>query len=204
MSKKFPEDFSLNSSYRMYHDAIGNYWFYHKDTFPCNEPLFYQSILEQAISEIDIWDPYINVNNNEFNLFSSINDNVTIKFLTSKKLNKPCNSNIHYDIEAKLKNSITHLSNVRFGIRIINESEPAINDNWLFHDRFLIIDKREVYLIGSSIGWHTLAIGATGIHRLREQETKEFIIAIFDKFWKYAASDPSNPRKGVEIPVHFI
>jgi len=199
MSKKFPEDYRPISSYRMYNDTIDNYWFYHKDSDPVNEPLLYKELLNSANNKIEVWDPWVNTCQNEFEIFNSIKENITVKFLTLKKLNKPCNSNYLSEIETEFKNAVSHLTNVRLGIRVINESDPSNNENWFFHDRFLIIDRQKVYLIGSSIGWHTKSIGSTGIYKIQGSETIEFIIAIFDEFWNHW-----NSLTGVEFVVKSI
>jgi len=199
MSKKFPENYITTSTYRMFNDNTEDYWFYHKDSFPLNEPLLYKELLNGANSKIEVWDPYINTGQNEFEIFNSIKEDITVKFLTLKKLNKPCNANYISAIETEFKNAVSHLTNIRLGIRVVNESDPPNNENWFFHDRFLIIDREKVFLIGSSIGWHCKSNGATGIFRINDSATIEFIIAIFDEFW-----DHWNSLTGVEFAVKNI
>ena len=70
------------------------------------------------------------------------------------------------------------------------------HNGWIFHDRFLIIDECDVYLIGSSIGWHLSSQESTGVFRVKDQGTKDFIRSLYNEYWKQAIE--------YQIPVSFI
>lgn len=51
----------VNAALRMHECGQSEYWFYHKDTYPSDNPLMYQDLIDNATDEIIIWDPYFNV-----------------------------------------------------------------------------------------------------------------------------------------------
>jgi|ERR1035437_2765655 hypothetical protein len=187
MGKIFPVDLP-DSTIRMHDDGVGNYWFYHKGSFPADEPLLYKHIISSANSHIEIWDPYFNVNapkNRDHDVFDLIKPNVTILILTMKGLDSP--RSYLLDIQNALKLKIIKSMNVRFGLRVINKGDIANQGDWFFHDRFLIIDQSEVYIIGGSVGWHITAQQSTGIFKVDNPETKQFIMSLYTEYWKQAS-----------------
>lgn len=187
---------SIDMPTRMHNDGVGNFWFYHKDSFPVDEPLLYKQIVASATTNIDIWDPYFNVApNNDCNIFDSINTGVTIKLLTQKGSTRI--PSYKTEVHNALKLKIIPALNIRFGMRVIDNGRMS-DMNWLFHDRYLIIDNADVYLIGASVGWHTKIENSTGIYKVEHADTKQFIRSIFTKYWD-KVSLPVN-----EIPVQFL
>ena len=194
MAKTFLVD-SLDGSTRMHLDGVSKYSFYHKDSHPANEPLLYKQIIQSATSKIEIFDPYFNVTggNRDCDIFDIINNNITIKILSKKGLTK--NPTYLTDIQNALKIKINAIQMVRFGVRVINPGDTS-HANWIFHDRFLIIDDSDVYLIGGSIGYHIKADTSTGIYKIENSETIYFIKSIYLEYWKIAAT--------YEIPVQYL
>ena len=183
-----------DSEIYMYTCGEGNYWFYHKNSYPNNQPLLYSRLINEATEHIEIWDPHFNIKDSsdgDHLLFGSIKQNVTLKILTLKGANAP----LFEKIVPAFKSIIMSSYNIRFGMRFINTG-VALNNNWKFHDRFLIIDQTEVYLIGSSIGWHIRPSGSTGIFRVQNRTTVEFIQSLFKTYWDFASS--------LEIPVQYL
>jgi len=195
MNKIFPID-SLNETLRMHECGTGNYWFYHKGSFPDCEPLYYKYLIKNANSYIEIWDPYFNVSNEpgDQNIFDEIPKNITLKILTLKGLVR--SQSYLTDVLNSLKIKIPASKNIRFGLRLYNLGDDANQGNWFFHDRYLIIDQKDVYLIGSSVEWHIRSVGSTGIFKINNIETSQFIISIFNEYWKNALRH--------EIPVQFL
>lgn len=193
MSNTFNID-SDNPLLRMHECGANEYWFYHKGSYPQENPLLYQQIIDNATSEIIIWDPYFNIQDNDQNIFLNIDNNITIKILTSKSIFR--NTTYLNDLKNALKMIITESKNCRFGLRVINETDPHNHGGRFFHDRFLIIDDTDIYLIGSSIGYHLKSQQSTGIFKVLNFDTKTFIKSIFKHYW-----DNSNQN---EIPVSYL
>lgn len=195
MGKIFPIDIA-DPITRMHDDGVGNYWFYHKGSYPTDEPLLYRQILATASSYIEIWDPYFNVDaaNDDQEIFDLINPNITIKILTKKGLDGPRTylTNVHNAMKIKIPQAM----NVRFGLRVINKGDALNFGNWFFHDRFLIIDQSEVFIVSGSVGWHVKSLESTGIFKVDNNDTKIFIRSLFDEYWKIAASS--------EIPIQYL
>ncbi|WP_369689778.1 hypothetical protein [Leptospira ellinghausenii] len=173
------------------------YWFYHQSSHPDNNPLLYQELINNALSEIIVWDPYFNVNfpNSDQDIFVNIKNDITIKILTVKNLVRP-NHDYLTSVHRAMKSKIDPAKDCRFGLRVINKVDCANHGKSLFHDRFLIIDSNQVYLIGSSIGWHLKSHGSTGIFKVSKPDTISFIQSIFKFYW-----DNSTEH---EIPLAYL
>ena len=191
MGNLFPNR-PVDPSTRMHSDGVGEYWFYHKETFPHDEPLLYANLISSATSMIEIWDPHFNVDrlSGDPDLFTSVQADTTIKLLTMQGLNRqnPYLTNVLNAFKVVIPAS----KNVKFGLRVIDRGNGSLAD-WAFHDRFLIVDGNDTYLIGGSVGWHRKPNGSTGILKLANADTVRFIRSLFDEYWKKAA--------GAEIPL---
>lgn len=173
----------------------GNYWFYHKESFPDTPPLLYTQLINNAKFSIEIFDPYFNVNdnNNDQSIFDYIPCNTTLKILTLKGIDKQ--KSYLQDVLNKARSKIPSSRNIRFGIRVINKADDKMK-NFQFHDRFLIIDKKTIYLIGSSIGYHIEPNQSTGIYMVNDDLSAEFIKEIYTEYWKVAVD--------CEIAIQYI
>lgn len=60
---------------------------------------------------------------------------------------------------------------------------------WQFHDRFLIIDDQEFYLIGSSMSYHRISDCSTGIYHVEHDEDKRVIKDAYEATKQIAAND---------------
>ncbi len=192
MSNIFPTN-TVNSSLRMHNK--GNYWFFHKETFPHDFPLKYNELIKSSSNYIEIFDPYFNVSGckRDHDIFNDVNNNITLKVLTSKGLDR--HRTYLIDVKNAMKTKIPSSKNIRFGMRVINKMEMS-EKGFTYHDRFLIIDQTDVYLIGSSIGHHLSPQQSTGIYKVDNTDTKEFIKEIFDEYWRKAMNN--------EIPLQFL
>jgi hypothetical protein len=173
----------VSPSLRMHECGQSEYWFYHKDTYPSENPLLFQKLVDNADNEIIIWDPYFNVKppNSDQSIFSNIKQDITIKILTSKGLDR----SLSYltDVHNALKATIPPTKDCRFGLRVINKGDTANHSGRFFHDRFLIIDNSDVFLIGSSLGYHLKSEQSTGIFKVSNPDTRGFILSIFQDYW---------------------
>lgn len=173
----------------------GNYWFYHKQSHPYDPPLLYTKLLSNAKNYIEIFDPYFNVNGNSNDqcIFDYIPSDTTLKILTLKGIDKQ--KSYLQDVLNTIKLKIPSSKNIRFGIRVINKADDKMQ-NFQFHDRFLIIDQKTTYLIGSSIGYHIESNQSTGIYMVNDDLSADFIKEIFVEYWKAAYE--------CEIPIQYI
>lgn len=195
MSKDFSTD-PVNSALRMHECGQNEYWFYHKGSYPSDAPLLYQQLINNANSEIIIWDPYFNVKSpgNDQDIFINLKNDITIKILTLKGLDGP--ETYLTEVKNALKIVIPPIKDCRFGLRVINRGDILNQGDRYFHDRFLIIDDSEVYLVGSSVGYHIKSEQSTGIFRVQNDNTKKFIISIFKQYW--------NLSMRHQIPLTFL
>lgn len=168
---------SENITLRMHECGQDEYWFYHKGSYPNDNPLLYQKLINNATNEIIIWDPYFNIKsrNGDQDLFSNIKHNITIKILTYKGLDR--NQQYLIDFQNAIKTIISPSKDARFGLRVINKSEPHTQGERFFHDRFLIIDNTDIYIIGSSIEYHLRFENAlsTGIFKVSNIKRKNLL-----------------------------
>lgn len=187
---------SKNPILRMHECGADEYWFYHKESYPDEYPLLYERLIRNASNEIIIWDPYFNVKepNRDQDIFSNLKDNITIKILTFKGLDG--RESYLSEVQNALKLVIPESKNCRFGLRVINKGDTINQGGRFFHDRFLIIDNTDLYLIGSSVGHHLKPEQSTGIYKVSNFETSNFIKSIFDYYW--------NNSYHHEIPTSYL
>lgn len=196
MSKIFPTT-SLNASLRMHEPSESpEYWFYHKESSRSECPTYYKQLVDNAESYIEIWDPYFNVKSGlgDQSIFADINNDITIKILTMKGLDR--NRQYLHNVEAALKQLIPSAKNTRFGLRVINKGDPANQSDRFFHDRFLIIDQNKPFLVGASVEYHIHPRMSTGIFKITDTDTALFIRSMFNYYWNASSQD--------EIPVKFL
>jgi len=180
----------------MHECGQNEYWFYHKDSYPNDNPLLYQNLVDNATDEIIIWDPYFNVKspNADQNIFANIKNDITIKILTLKGLDP--NSSYLTDVHNAIKTVIPPEKDCRFGLRVINKGDKANQGGRFFHDRFLIIDNTDIFLIGSSLGYHLTPMQSTGVFKVTNPDTKAFILSVFQDYWDNSSQ--------YEIPLTYL
>lgn len=159
------------------------YWYYYNGTHPRNNPMLYQELINNATKEIIIWDPYFNVKypDSDQDIFANIKKDITIKILTLRGLDRP--QTYLTSVHNAIKSIIEPSKDCRFGLRVINRGDNMNQGERFFHDRFLIIDNSQVFLIGSSLGWHLKSRESTGIFKVSNLNTITFIKSIFKEYW---------------------
>jgi hypothetical protein len=178
---------SVINQFQTHEDRSGKYYFYHKVS-SSQPPKIYQHLVSQANSDVYVWDPYFNTNgngNDDHLIFESIGNGITISLLTQKGISP--GSPYLNEILDSLKLFIHPSKNTTIGIHIIDKGIES-QEKWLFHDRFLILDRTTVFIVGASLGWHIKSQNSTGIYRVTDQETANFIISIFDEYWNIASN----------------
>lgn len=190
MPVKLPEIIpSFVENYAMLNDGEGKYWFHHKPSFPDTNPTLYKKLIMDAELSIEIWDPYFHIDI-DCTVFSETKSNLTIQILTQKGLN-----GIHSDYKErlfkKMQEIILEEKRISFCLGVINKCEFK-NKNWEFHDRFLIIDRKKVYLVGASIEYFHISKKPTGIYRVTNERTLTFIISLFETYWEKTEKYPEH------------
>ena len=154
-------------------ENCGNYYYYSASSG--QPPRLYQQILSRAKKSIDIWDPYFTVE--AAKIFDEITQsNININILTKLKIvNK-------YDTQAKeeidkfadeIKN-ILRRNGITPNLSIYCYIVKKFEKDW--HDRYLIIDEIDAYLVGTSINEQISAVKDFGIHQISNPSERDFII----------------------------
>lgn len=172
------------SSHNMEHGQ--QYSFYLHDSGSKPAPSLYSELISQAQAKVSIWDPYIH--DADMEVFNNIATAIEIEILTM------CEAR---NWQIKKQNCLTalksHISDnllqgVRFRFAYIGtDINPA--GIWHFHDRFLMIDDEDFYLIGSSVEYHHSPHSSTGIYHIEHEADKMVIREAYDKTFNKAVAD---------------
>ena len=172
----------------------GKYYHFYDFGLTNNPPKLYGDLLAGAKSSIRIWDPhYIKVDSD---LFSSIHQNgICIEILTI------CQN-------GEDKNEMNDFANeVLEGINEADVQECKLwvyalmpkylrQGSWIeWHDRFLIVDDTEVYLVGASLDAHMGTNKSYGIYQLTETDDKNLVIDTY-KVYRDCIKDTSGGAMG--------
>ena len=141
-------------------------------------PSLYQYVLGLAVNEVCVWDAYFHQVDGA--IFGSLNHSgIAIKMITEPKIpltdfknGVVTNMETAMDAALKVGCSIT-----------ITQAKGTPYSVWKMHDRFLIVDRIHVYLIGSSVGNYLSPSESTGAYEITDNNDKELIIKAFDYFW---------------------
>lgn len=160
----------------------GRYWFY--DVRLTEEaPNQYQKIIANAQNTIWIWDPYFD-ETSDHEIFQYVNvDEITISIVTSFKDGR------------SLQNLLNYRENIMGALPAYVKSGKIYllayyKNEW--HDRFLIIDKKHVYLVGASVNNQREACRTTtGIYQLQDNSAEALFL--IEKFKQYATD--KNDRR---------
>lgn len=169
----------------------GRYWFYDVRVTEA-APNQYQKIIANAQDTIWIWDPYFDETvDHEIFKHVSVN-NITISIVTSFKDGR----------------NVQNLSNYRENI--LKSLPPCVNSGKLYllsyyknewHDRFLIIDKKHVYLVGASVNNQRLDFRTTtGIYQL--QDDSDEAVFLIEKFKQYSTN--TNNRRHEKTTKNIV
>lgn len=189
--------FITASSQTLMHEDQTGYCFYHKVSHPASPPTLYSQLISNASSTIEIWDPYFNaaITPSDATIFASVKPMVSIKLLTQKGMR--AGNPYLTEVATAIKAAILPSQNVRFGLRVVDKSNQGMVD-WHFHDRMLIVDGTDFYLVGSSIGYHVTAQCSTGMFAVQDPVTQSFIRWLFDLYWAQA-QNCEIPMKNVNL-----
>lgn len=164
-----------------------NYAFYDCAETGNDRPLRYGHLLESAQLSIEIWDPYLNIDILEYNIFSMVTNPVKITFLTCKAKSKLDIYNLPNLVRENINISIR--DSVEIELYYLDKGDEN-QKKYQCHDRFLIIDDERFFLVGSSIAYHSrLGIDreSTGIYEIEHERDKALIRTHFDKYLQVAS-----------------
>lgn len=147
-----------------------NYYFY---TQSLQNPLLYQQILSNAKTQIDIWDPYYN--KDAAHVFDQIEqENITINILTHSYRNQYETDRDIKEFKDEIKSVLSkRIDHFHINIKCNYKNSGAI----AWHDRYLIIDNHDAYLVGTSIEEQIRSTKSFGIYQITEEEDRDLIIA---------------------------
>ena len=161
------------------------YAHYLRDSSTKPAPTYYKALLEGATRKVIIWDSYFHQPDTE--IFSWLKNPVDVTVLSSKSaMHTRYLQDLVDNTRLQLPTALSGRCVFTFGY--INTDRYGL-DLWRTHDRYLIIDDLDYYLIGGSIAQHREAHQSTGIYQVTEQRDKDVIQDAFDKTFSVCTSD---------------
>lgn len=141
-------------------------------------PSLYQYVLGLAVNEVCIWDAYFHQVDGA--IFGSLNHaGIAIKMIAEPKT--PL-TDFKNGVVTNMETAMN--AAVKVGCSItITQAKGTPYSIWKMHDRFLIVDRTHVYLIGSSVGNYLSPCESTGAYEVTDNNDKDLIIKAFDYFW---------------------
>lgn len=165
-----------------------HYAFYDHSDKKSDGPKMYAELLRSAQNSIRIWDPYFNKSGaSDHLLFGYIKNPVEIYYLTNGTKVENCRI-------AREKAQLLW-DNVPVAVRDKSTLHFAfvtkdVNDDYMFHDRWLILDDSRYFLVGGSINYHAgTPTCSTGIYEVMDDEDQQLISKKFNKFYQHAIDD---------------
>lgn len=156
----------------------GKNYFLH-DASLSNNPVFYKKVLTQAKKNICILDPYA-CESDAARVFECIHvENIKIDIITTGYSEEDIKLFTDDIINIIKKNIST------YSLSIITYRERGVRLEQqipLWHDRYLIIDDTDYYLIGSSLDSQQTSRKYHGMLLLTEEEDKKIIEDLFVKY----------------------
>lgn len=157
-------------------------------------PGHYQSLLKGAKQTIAVWDPHYH--QCDCSVFSDIDqDGIYVEILTTCE----CSENKDdMDVFAgKVLDAIDTTDVPNCEVRVYALAPRVLRQKWgtEWHDRFLIIDSKEVYLVGASLDSHENSKRSYGIYQLTETEDKNIVIDAY-KAYRNDITDMSGGARG--------
>lgn len=153
-------------------DIGEDYAFY--DARTGSAPNYYQHLLGQAQSSIEIWDTYSNPDV-DYKVFKEVKSpKIDIRLLTICD-DKYCS--LENDVKELANNIINNLNKeVKIcELKVIALKKEYRYEKNLWHDRFLIIDNTYCYLVGPSLNNQVGSVLSFGIHGLSKKADADLL-----------------------------
>lgn len=161
------------------------YAHYLRDSLGKTAPTMYFGLISMANSKVIIWDPYFRPEDAE--IFARLTKEVDVYVLS-------CKSSQHRTylqdlIDAtRLQIPAAIAGNCNFTFGFIDTDKYG-KEVWCTHDRYLIIDDTDYYLIGGSVAQHRAPHQSTGIYQVTDDADKNVIKNAFNKTYAICTSD---------------
>lgn len=144
---------------------------------------YYKELLAGAKKSIRILDPYAFNGEDSSRVFEAVGtENITIEIYTTGY--DKAEIDTHSDkIRNVFKKKLQH-----YTLKIISFKEYGVRNEHkvsLWHDRYLIIDDKDFYLIGNSIDGQQMSTKYHGIYHLEKNKDKEIVVNLY-KFYSNA------------------
>lgn len=148
-------------------------------------PNLYKQLLAAATDHIQIWDPYYD-ENKDAELFEDVKANIMdIEILTTQE-HHGCNSRTAQELADNILNAIPKENTPKCKVIVRSFANGAKNRANLpiplWHDRYLIIDKTEVFLIGPSLTSQVETKRSFGFFRLNLTDDIKVVKKYFEEY----------------------
>lgn len=187
MSKLLPPSEEESSALTHNFEVRGSYAYYDRNEVD-DRPNYYHYLLSKAKISILIWDPYF-METVDPALFEYVKKNgIDIELLTwcNKKRNQD-GDNVDAFLD-NLEDVFKRVKVKKYNV-VVNcfRKHPRTADRnkdelYMWHDRYLIIDGSDTYLVGPSMNNLVNFDQSFGVYHVEDEEAKSLI---FDKFQKY-------------------
>lgn len=164
-----------------YYDTIGT-------------PKYYQSLLAKAATYIQILDTSF-MEGIDANVFKDVKqEGIKISILTLSQYSEDTNniSKRLHTFADNIKRVLDNNGVSQYEIHIKVANRPLLKKNW--HDRYLIIDESDAYLVGSSMNNMISSDRSFGICKLSNQKDIDIVKDIFNDFF----TNKCNARNSVQ------
>ena len=172
----------------------GKYYHFYDFGLTNDPPKLYGELLAGAKSSIRIWDPHYR--NMDTDLFSFINqDGVGIEILTICQ-NDETKGDMN-DFANDVLDAIDEADAPNCKVWVYALMPKTLRKGmWIeWHDRFLIIDDTEVFLVGASLDAHINTKKSYGIYQMTETEDKNLVLDTY-KAYRDSIRDSSGGAMG--------
>lgn len=161
------------------------YAHYLRDSLGKPAPTMYYDLIAGANSKVVIWDPYFHPADAE--VFARLTKEVDVYVLSCKSSqNRTYLQDLIDATRLQIPAAVAGNCNFTFGFI---DTDIYGKEVWCTHDRYLIIDDTDYYLIGGSVSQHRAPHQSTGIYQVIEPADKLVIKNAFDKTYAICTSD---------------
>ena len=176
-------------------DQGTNYYFF--DNRMEETPNLYKQLLAIATEKIQIWDPYYD-EEKDAALFEDVKaEKMDIEILTTQ--DKRPNNRTAQEFADNILNAIPKEQTPKCKVVVRSFAKSARNRKNelipLWHDRYLIIDQTEVFLIGPSMTSQVETKRSFGFYRLNDVEDIKVVKKYFESYRNELTSS-RNPEMG--------
>lgn len=142
-------------------------------------PMYYKDLLNQAKESIRIMDPYA-FENDAISVFEAVcHENIFLEIFTQRYTNREIVA-IADEINNILMKNISNYTINILSYKQKHDVQPKEQRMNLWHDRYLIIDDKDFYLVGSSTDEHVTSQVFHGICQLTVDADKRKVCDLFE------------------------